>query len=276
MVKDIVVSLSVDRSTDVAAAYAISVAEQFQAHLAAIAFAYEPVIPGSMYGSIPPEVFDAGRAESETMAKAALQKFDAAAGSAGISAESHMFDATLVGGSEMFGSIARRYDLSIVAQAEPDKASQEELIIEAALFASGRPVIVVPYIQKQGLKLDRVLVAWDGSVTAARAIGDAMPFLVRSGKAEVIIVSGEEARKGEVPGADMGEHLARHGIKVEVKQIVAVDEGIANTILSYAADFGADFLVMGGYGHSRLREFVLGGATRGILGAMTVPVLMSH
>ncbi len=276
MIKDIVVNLSVDRPADVAAAYAISVAGEFKAHLVAIAFAYEPVIPGSMYGGIPPEIIDAGRAEAETVAKAALEKFDAAAERAGISAESHMFDATLVGGSEMFGSIARRYDLAVVAQAQPDDVISEEPVIEAALFASGRPVIVVPYIQKLGLKLDRVLVAWDGGRTAARAIGDAMPFLARSGQVEVIIVSGKEAESGEVPGADMGEHLARHGIKVEVKQIVAVDEGIANTILSYAADFGADFLVMGGYGHSRLKEFVLGGATRGILQSMTVPVLMSH
>ena len=276
MIKDIVVNLSVDRPTDVAAGYAISVAEQFEAHLAAVAFAYEPVIPGTMYGGIPPEIIDAGRAEAEAIANAALKKFDAEAERAGISAQSHMFDATLVGGSEMFGSIARRYDLAVVGQADPDRVTQEELVIEAALFASGRPVIVVPYIQKQGLKLDRVLVAWDGSVTAARAIGDAMPFLERAGKVEVIIISEKEAKSGEVPGADMGEHLARHGIKVEVRQIVAVDEDVANTILSYAADFGADFLVMGGYGHSRLREFVLGGATRGLLEAMTVPVLMSH
>jgi nucleotide-binding universal stress UspA family protein len=134
----------------------------------------------------------------------------------------------------------------------------------------------VPYIHKEPIKLDRVLVCWDGSVTAARAIGDAMPFLERAGKVEVIIVSGEEAKSGEVPGADMGAHLARHGIKVEVKQIVAADEDVGNTILSYAADFGASFLVMGGYGHSRLREFVLGGATRGILESMTVPALMAH
>lgn len=276
MIKDIVVNLSVDRPTDVATAYAISVAEEFEAHLAAIAFAYEPVIPGTVFGSIPAEIIDASRAESELAANTALEKFDAAAKRAGISAQSHMFDATLVGGSEMFGSIARRYDLSVVAQVEPDKTAPDELVIEAALFASGRPVIVVPYIQKDGIKLDRVLVCWDGSVTAARAIGDAMPFLTRAGKVEVVIVSGEEAKKGEVPGADMGEHLARHGINVEIKRIVAVGEDVANTILSYVADFGADFLVMGGYGHSRLREFVLGGATRGILGAMTVPVLMSH
>src|SRR5271167_1245578 len=214
MIKDIVVNLSVDRPTDVAAAYAISVAEKFEAHLAAIAFAYEPVIPGTMYGGIPPEIIDAGRAEAETLANAALKKFDADAKRAGISAQSHMFDATLVGGSEMFGSIARRYDLAVVGQADPDRVTQEELVIEAALFASGRPVIVVPYIQKQGLKLDRVLVAWDGSVTATRAIADSLPFLLRAKAIDVVIVAGGRAKSDEIPGADIGQHLARHGLKI--------------------------------------------------------------
>jgi nucleotide-binding universal stress UspA family protein len=80
----------------------------------------------------------------------------------------------------------------------------------------------------------------------------------------------------EIPGADIGQHLARHGLRVEVKRLVAEDVGVANTILSYAADCAADFIVMGGYGHSRLREFVLGGATYGMLESMTIPTLMSH
>ena len=276
MIKDIVVNLSVDRPTDVAAGYAISVAEQFEAHLAAVAFAYEPVIPGTMYGGIPPEIIDAGRAEAEAIANAALKKFDAEAERAGISAQSHMFDATLVGGSEMFGSIARRYDLAVVGQADPDRVTQEELVIEAALFASGRPVIVVPYIQKQGLKLDRVLVAWDGSVTAARAIGDAMPFLEKAKQVEVVIVGNKPPKSDEAPGADLGQHLARHGIKTTVKRITAPDIDVQSAILSHAADSSADLIVMGGYGHSRLREFILGGVTRGLLESMTVPVLMSH
>jgi nucleotide-binding universal stress UspA family protein len=86
--------------------------------------------------------------------------------------------------------------------------------------------------------------------------------------------SGRES--DEIAGADIGQHLARHGLNVEVKRIVATDTDVADTLLSHAADTAADFMVMGGYGHSRLREFVLGGATRGILSAMTVPVLMSH
>ena len=158
----------------------------------------------------------------------------------------------------------------------PTSWRREELIVEGALFASGRPVVVVPYIQKTGLKLDRVMVCWDASRTAARAIADAMPLLARAKAIDVVIVASERPKSDEIPGADIGQHLARHGLKVEVKRIVATDTDVANTILSHAADTSADFIVMGGYGHSRLREFILGGATRGILSSMTVPVLMSH
>jgi nucleotide-binding universal stress UspA family protein len=136
-------------------------------------------------------------------------------------------------------------------------------------------VVVVPYIQKAGLKLDRIMACWDGSHNAARAIADALPFLKRGKTIEIVMVASGGSKTDELPGADLGEHLARHDLKVEVKRLVA-DIDVANTILSYAADSAADFIVMGGYGHSRLREFVLGGVTRGILESMTVPVLMSH
>jgi nucleotide-binding universal stress UspA family protein len=136
--------------------------------------------------------------------------------------------------------------------------------------------LIVPYIQRGGLTLDRVLVCWDGSRNAARAVGDAMPFIIRAKATEIVIVTNEDAKSDEMPGADIAHHLARHGADVEVKRIVSTETDVAGTILSHAADVSADFLVMGGYGHSRLREFVLGGATRGILAAMTLPTLMSH
>lgn len=277
MIKDIVVNLSVDRPKDVAADYAISLAELFDAHLAAVAFVYEPVVPVVEFGPVPSAFLDDIRAENQQAAAAAVERFeDAAIRHEKISAAAHIFDATLVGGSDRFGTIARRFDICVVPQAEPEKSGVEELITEAALFGSGRPVIVVPYIHKGGAKLDRVLVCWDGSHAAARAVADAMPLLTRAGKVEVIIVSSDAPKSDELPGADLGEHLARHGIKTEIKQIVAPGNDVASMILSYAADFSADLIVMGGYGHSRLREFVLGGVTRGILDAMTVPVLMSH
>jgi nucleotide-binding universal stress UspA family protein len=121
-----------------------------------------------------------------------------------------------------------------------------------------------------------VMVCWDGSRSAARAVGDALPFLLRAEKVEVVLVASEPGKSDEIPGADIAHHLARHGLKVELKRIVAVDVDVTNTLLSHAADVGSDLLVMGGYGHSRLREFVLGGVTRGILASMTLPTLMSH
>ena len=106
------------------------------------------------------------------------------------------------------------------------------------------------------------MVCWDGSRPAARAIGDAMPLLERAGNIEIAIIDNERGKQEEIKGVDMGRHLARHGLKVEVSRILRADNDVADTLLSHSADFGADFVVMGGYGHSRLREFVLGGVTR--------------
>jgi nucleotide-binding universal stress UspA family protein len=144
------------------------------------------------------------------------------------------------------------------------------------LFESGQPLIMVPYIQKAPLKLDRVMVCWDGGRAAARAIADAMPLLRRAGHVDVVIVTDERGKRDQIEGADMGAHLARHGLNVEVTRTALGDIDVADVILSRAADMSTDFIVMGGYGHSRLREFVLGGVTRSILRSMTVPVLMSH
>ena len=184
--------------------------------------------------------------------------------------------AGLAAAAALFARFARQFDISIVAQTEAGAAGPERLLTEAALFESGRPVLVVPYIQRAGLELRRVMVCWDGSRNAARAIGDAMPFLLRANAVEVITVTGEPGKSSDVPGADIAHHLARHGLKVELRQLVMSDTDVTSTILSHAADAGSDLIVMGGYGHSRAREFVLGGATRGILASMTVPVLMSH
>lgn len=276
MIKDIVVNLTMGAPRDVAADYAVSVASAFGAHLTGIAYAYEPVLPPTLMGGIPAEVITAQRAESEQTAQAAIERFQQAASRAGIASDSRTLAASLAGASDLFGRIARRFDLSVVGQAEPDKVAPEELIIEAALFESGRPVIVVPYIQRDGLKLDRVIVCWDAGRTAARALGDALPFLARAKSVDVVMVATERAKSDEIPGADIAHHLARHGLNVEVKRIVTGGTDVPSTILSYAADVSADFIVMGGYGHSRLREFILGGATRGILSSMTVPTLMSH
>ena len=275
MIKDIVVNLSVAgprHATD----FAVSVASAFDVHLAGVAFQYEPVIPATDMGGIPVELIEIQRADNEKKAGDAKAAFDEAARRAGLSFESGIIEASVAGASDVFGRIARRFDLSVVGQAEPDKSTFDELIIEGALFGSGRPVLVVPYIQSAGLSLNHVMVCWDGSRNAARAVADAMPFLVKAKMVDVVTIVGEKGKSDEIPGADIAEHLARCGLKVELRRELFGDIEVANNLLSLASDLSADFLVMGGYGHSRLREFILGGATRGILSSMTVPTLMSH
>jgi nucleotide-binding universal stress UspA family protein len=275
MIKDLLVHLSLGAKRNAAAEYAVALGDAFDAHVAAMAFAYDPIIPVTVLDGMPTDFMDAQRREGERAANLAKEKFDRAAGAAGVRFDSHVFSTSIAGAADHFGRMARRFDLSVVMQAEADMGAAEEVITEAALFESGRPVIVVPYIHKGGLKTDTIMVCWDAGRTAARAMGDALPLLARAKKIDVVMVTGEDRKRDSVPGADVGEHLARHGLNVEVKRIVASGD-IAGTLLSYAADSGADMIVMGGYGHSRLREFILGGVTRELLKSMTVPCLMSH
>jgi nucleotide-binding universal stress UspA family protein len=275
MIKDIVVNLGLG-THDPAGVYAVSVAEAFGAHVLGIAVSYEPVIPGTVMGGIPPEIIESQRSESDQKARKASGRFEEVVKRSGVSGETRTISASISGAADQIGRIGRRFDLIIVGQPERQKSLPDEVVDEGVLFESGRPVIFVPYIQKGGMTLDRIMVCWDGSRAAARAVADAMPFLKKAKQVEVVIVSDKSAKKDEVPGADLGQHLARHGLKVEVKRITSPEIDVPSTILSYAADSSADMIVMGGYGHSRLREFVLGGATRGMLEAMTVPVLMSH
>lgn len=276
MIKDIVVNLDGQNGKSAAEDYALSVASKLKAHITGIAIAIDPTVPGASMAFLPVEILEATRRENEIAAKNALERFAAATTREGISADSRMLRAGFADAADQFGRIARRFDLAVVDQAEPDKNMIAAIISESTLFEAGRPVIVVPYIQRSPLKLDRVMVCWDGSRPAARAIGDALPILEWAGSVEVVIVANESRKQDEIEGADIGQHLARHGLKAEVNRIMRDDLEIADAVLSHAMDSSADFIVMGAYGHSRQREFVLGGVTRSMLHSMTVPTLMSH
>ncbi len=274
MIKDILVNLTVGKPRDIAGEFAVYLAAHFGAHLSGIAFAQKPPI-GSPWDTAASDIFANFRAQQRSEAQKVILSFEAQARLEGVSFDSRVVTETKPDAANMFGLAARNYDFSVVAQAEPEEDGIESLTVQAALFNSGRPVLVVPYIQKEALKLDRVMVCWDGSRSAARAVADALPILQRASQVDVITVE-ERERNNIVRGAQIAEHLARHQLKVLVKGLVAPDSDVANVILSHAADCETDLIVMGGYGHSRLREFVLGGVTRSILGSMTVPVLMAH
>jgi nucleotide-binding universal stress UspA family protein len=276
MVKDIIVNLSVTKNGSTVSNYAVSVAAALQAHLTGIAFIYDPIVPISGTGYIPADVIETQRADNETAAEAAIKDLTAAIDRAGISAEPLMLSASLTGAGDQFARMARRFDLAIVGQAQPEMSTMEQIIGETTLFESGRPMIMVPYIQKAPFKTGNVMICWDGSRTAARAVADAIPILGKSSRIEIVSVTNERGKEDEIEGADIGQHLARHGLKVDVHRISKGNIDVADALLSHAADSAADLMVMGGYGHSRLREFVLGGVTRSIFQSMTLPVLLSH
>ncbi|MES2537083.1 MAG: universal stress protein [Pseudomonadota bacterium] len=174
---------------------------------------------------------------------------------------------------------ARYADLVVIGQIDPDEPTPfvRSDFPEYVVMNAGRPVLIVPYAGHFPHTGKKVMVAWNASLEATRALTGAIPFLKRAQQVNVSVFSpGAEADvHGEEPGADIALYLARHDINVQVERHVA-DIDIGNALLSAAADLSSDLIVMGAYGHSRFREILLGGATRTVLLSMTVPVLMSH
>lgn len=174
---------------------------------------------------------------------------------------------------------ARYVDLVILGQLDPGnaQASVDCPPPEDIALSVGRPVLVVPYVGAAATGR-HALVAWNASREATRAIGDALPLLAAASSVTVLTVDPVVSREehGDIPGADIALYLARHGVNAHVESTVSGGIEIADVLLSRAADLGADLLVMGAYGHSRVRELVLGGVTRTILKSMTLPVLMAH
>jgi len=277
MVKDIIVNLEPDAANDPACAYALSVARAFGAHLAGAALAFDPMLPGYVGAELSPVLIEQVRSEGLTRAKARLERFDELAKREGVSAEQRLIEASQASAAMQFSQAARRFDLSVVMQSDRGGTNNDDLI-EGVLFGSGRPIAVVPYVQKEPISFDRVLCCWDGSQAAARAVNDALPFLSKARACNLLIVENDRTKRErmQIRGADMGKHLARHGVQVGIERVPSGEIDVASAILDFAADSSATLLVMGGYGHSRLREMILGGATRAILSSMTLPVLMSH
>jgi nucleotide-binding universal stress UspA family protein len=271
-IRDILVLI--DREPRPAGAYAIALAQALEANLTAVCLSPEPAIVRYGDWEVPRDVLTQAGERVRNEARKALADFEAAAQLAGVVCESIAMATDPKDPEVGFAGLAGHFDLTVVEQADPAAGTADNELAEVALFGSGRPVLMVPYIQRRRPAFGTVLVAWDGSRASARAVADAMPLLKIASRVEVVTVTNGRSEV-DLPGFNIARHLARHGINVELRRLVAGMD-VGNTLLSYEADVGADLLVMGGYGHSRLREFILGGATRTIMRTMTLPVLMSH
>lgn len=207
----------------------------------------------------------------------ALSEFDAIAMKMGVlSYEKRLVNDDPEGALALQG---RYSDLVVISQTDLDETSSRVLsgLPEYVMLNCGRPVLMVPYAGRFENVGSNVLVTWDGSREATRALTNAIPLLKRA-KNVILALFNPNLRfdaHGEQPGADIALYLARHNINVEVLQ-QRTELDVGNTLLSLAADLRSDLIVMGGYGHTRFREVLLGGVTNTILKTMTVPVLMSH
>ncbi|MCR9062078.1 MAG: universal stress protein, partial [Rhodobacteraceae bacterium] len=238
---------------------------------------FEPVVPAFAAAPMPVDYMQAAHEQAIAAANEARKEYDELARLAAVNSESRLAEILTGGPLENVLVHCRPTDLVVIGQANPDRPEpMRELLIETVLFESGVPVMLVPYIGSTAFQPKNILVGWDGSSTATRAIHAALPVLEKAESITVLVIE-KKASAGEgQPGADVANYLARHNMNVTVEVVVNPQTSVADTVLNQVSDNGNDLVVMGGYGHSRMREFLFGGATREILEAMTVPVLMAH
>jgi len=277
-IKDLLVHLDETPASQARLQAGLALAARCEAQVTALYLIAEPFLPGMGGRHLPAELLREhlahGEAEAETILAAARAE-----------ADRHGVNLAVLRGSgpvdrlpPLLARHARHSDLTLVGQ--PDLATHgvdDTALTEAAFMDSGRPALVIPHEHAALLPPQRALVAWDGSREAARATSDAIPLLRFAEQVLVLVVDArDDGRLGDLPGSALTAHLVRHAVKAELRQVASGSASVAETLLGHAGELQADLLVMGGYGHSRLREMMLGGTTRSMLEHMTVPVLFSH
>jgi nucleotide-binding universal stress UspA family protein len=293
--RDIVVVLDDSASSEMRLTVAVGLAQQHGAHLTGFSAldlllparpAVQPrdnppvyTLPASQlmnWGAVLPHDYP----EADTQAAEAAERIETAFRERLRSTDLHG-DWQVASGkvSETLVCKARHADLVILGQvdpAHPPPAGRQ--LVEDVLMTSGRPILVIPYIGRFDTFGTNILVGWNNSREAARAMNDAIPLLAKAASVTILEANpiGRKLASDDATSADITRHLARHGINAKTARTSMDRMSASDALLSYAADVSADLLVVGGYGHSRLRELILGGVTRELLQHMTLPVLMAH
>lgn len=282
--KDILVHLDNGNRTEARLTAAVEFARRHKAHLTGL---FVVDIPRADYlygasmpfaGSGPEQIMAQMRAEAVQAAAPIEAGFRELLRREGLEGEWRLVEGEV---PSTLALHARYADLTIVGQPNPYEAgtgASRDAVVVNTLMSSGRPVLGIPFAGSFPVIGQRILVAWNASREATRAVHDAMPLLRLASTVTILAINPRHGigGHGDVPAADIALHLARHGVRAEAAHTVAGDIPDGEALLSYAADIGADLLVCGGYGHSRAREMVFGGVTRTLLHEMTIPVFLSH
>ena len=253
---------------------AVSVAAALGAHIAALSCEMHVQVPGHFIsGSVVglPGVIAGEAGKSRKNAQDLLAAFEAAAAKSGVSRESILQKCKSFEVPDLLVEYARLRDLTIMP------ASNDRWYAEAVIFGSGKPTLILPESPRpRPFELGTVAVAWDFSRAAARAVADAIPLLEKAKKVRVVTVLNEKHMDNKHSAEELSKNLSRHGIDVVLDRVDAKGRPIGEVLEAYVASHASDMLVMGAYGHSRLREFVLGGATKSLLLKPPLPILFSH
>lgn len=273
MIRNILVQVDRDDRNSERIALAVTLAQRHEAHLVGL-FAHLGLAAVYPWGEglFARELLQRHEETTGEAAGKLRTGFEQRAGAAGVS---HEWRTEEEGMQSVLATHARCADVAVVSQTA--RSSLEDgrgvRLAEEVVLVSGAPTIVVPDVGKFGKAIDRVVIAWNGSRESSRAVRDALPILK---DAEKVVLFGVHTDRDDLPGAEIARCLARHGINVDDRRTIAGEIDAGDAILNAVADHAADLLVMGAYGHARLREFVFGGATRHILRHMTSPTLLAH
>jgi nucleotide-binding universal stress UspA family protein len=279
MICEIFVPLLRSSSDSAALDAAMVLARAHKAHVTSLVTLEHPMPLVTEFGYVPIEASQRQLDEARTAAEALAARTRAQLAHEDVTSEVRVTEVMLLWSEETAALHARHCDLTVMGGPDPQDASPHfGLNFKTLLMNSGRPVLVVPQGAKVSAPARRAVIAWKPTAEAARAVHEALPLLAASSQIDVLMIDPQvaEGRHGEQPGADIARHLARHGLTVNVVALSREGQSDGAAILRHVQDVGADLLVMGGYGHARWREVVLGGATRSILEGARTAVLFSH
>ncbi|WP_421696404.1 universal stress protein [Aestuariivirga sp.] len=277
--KTILVSLNEIGRLSESVAAAQSLARETGAHVSGLYVVPAVQVYPSVGFEAAPQVFEGNRSFFKDNVQRVKQVFEEAMQREGLSHDFHQIDARTPVIAEEVVAAGRVADVVIVSATNPDEITGVERdFVEQVVMALGRPVIVLPFKGKAELSLNEIVIGWDGGREAARATFDALPLLKKAAKVRVVRIDPQKDPnlRGSVAGADLAEALSRHGVKAEAQGYPTEGQDEGQALMRCAEDCGAALIVMGAYGHSRLAEFIFGGATRFVLNRMGCPVLMSH
>jgi nucleotide-binding universal stress UspA family protein len=273
-IKNILIGFTEDETPSAALSYGLSLARQGSAHVTALSASVKLALTHAFVSEMAAGLAAAENKRVKEIAETAAENARRWANVEGIPCTIETVQLRYADLVNRFAALCRVHDLAVV-DADPDMFTIDRSLIEQALFSSGRPVIVVPR-SIDTFKAERIVVAWDGSPKAARALNDALPFLQSASLVDIVCVTGEKDLSDAVLGAEIAPHLARHGINATLTDLPAEDGDVAQTLRNHATLIRADLIVMGAYFHSRLRQMILGGVTQSLLKTSPAPLFLSY